>query len=441
MARSRRRKLPDSVVVDIESLSHDGRGVAHIDGKVAFVDGALPGEQVLMRYVRSKAQYADGAVEQVLIAAEERREPGCSAYGVCGGCSLRHMKAEDQRTLKQQVLAEQFEHFGKVEPEQWLFPMAGPEDGYRHKGRLGIRHVEKKGRTLVGFREKQGHYIAQNEGCQVLIPQVGQRLPDLARTLSLLEARDRIPQIELAAGDNETALVVRHLDPLSDVDLKLLIEFVTSHEFTLYLQPKGPETVHRVWPEGEPRLHYRLQEFGIEFAFHPMDFIQVNPQINRQVVVQAVEMLQLNSQDKSLDLFCGLGNFTLPLAIRAGSVVGVEGSDEMVRRGTENALRNNLDNVSFFAANLFESLDNMSWVGHYDKLLLDPPRSGAERVVKEMSRFSPQRIVYVSCNPATLARDAGILVQEQGYRLLQAGIMKNAIFLAKRLYLHGNLIR
>lgn len=423
--RHRRQPVPrEPVEITIDSLAHDGRGVGRIDGKAVFVDGALLSEKVVMRYTRCHNKYDEGNAVDVLQASPDRVTPPCAAAAICGGCSLQHMHSDAQISMKQKILQDQLAHFGDLKPKQWLAPMTGPTLGYRRKARLGTKFVEKKGYALVGFREKGSSFLAEIEQCHVLVPEVGLAFSAFKSLIESLQERLHIPQIEVAQGDDATALVVRHMRPLPAQDLETLVQFCQQRQFHLYLQPGGPDSIHKVWPEdGQQRLHYRLEEFGLTLQFHPLDFTQVNPAINQQMVRQAIEFLDLQAGERVLDLFCGLGNFTLPLATKAAWVVGVEGDEAMVSRGRENAALNGLSNVEFHGADLTQPFEGQPWAhGGFDKILIDPPRSGALEIVSKMTVFKPRRIVYVSCNPATLARDAGEL-KKQGYRLLKAGVM------------------
>jgi len=424
--RRRRQRLPEeAVTVTIESLSHEGRGIARIDGKTVFVDNALPGEKVRMRY-RSVGKRFDAGIAEAVIAdpAPERVEPACAFYGLCGGCSLQHMAPEAQIRFKQQTLAEAFEHIGKVAPRHWLEPLIGPVWGYRQKARLGVRNVPKKGRVLVGFREKFSQYLADMRSCEVLDPRVGHRLEALSELIGSLEARSRIAQIEVAIGDEQAALVFRNLDPLCEADRARLAAFGEHNDFQIWLQPGGPDTARPLDPN-VPLLEYALPEFDVRLRFRPTDFTQVNAEINRRMVGRAVEMLAPESGERVLELFCGLGNFSLPLARTGADIVAVEGEAGLVQRARENAERNGIDNVTFHIANLFEPDPDAPWLRgqHYDRVLFDPPRSGAVEILPFVAATGARRLVYVSCNPATLARDAGILVHEHGYTLEQAGVM------------------
>lgn len=435
--RHRRQKLPqEPVELEIESVSHEGRGVAHREGKVAFVDGALVGERVSAQFVRKRSKFDEFKTIEVLSSSMERVDPPCKFTAQCGGCSLQHWSPDKQIGFKQSVLLEQLAHATGLESGsyQLLKPLLGPTLNYRRKARLGVRLVEKKGGVLVGFREKYSSFITEMDNCSILIKEVAELITPLRELISVLEGSRNIPQIEVAAGDlpdadvnsglNQVALVFRHLEPLSTEDLAKLTEFAESYTLQLYLQPGNNESVHKIFPpEGPERLHYALPEEGLQLAFHPMDFTQINAGINRAIVSQALDKLSLAPEDKVLDLFCGLGNFTLAIAKRAASVVGVEGSEEMVRRGYENAEANGINNAKFFAANLAESMANKQWsTGSFNKVLLDPPRSGAAEIIAEVAALKAERIVYVSCNPSTLARDAASLLG-MGYRLISAGVM------------------
>jgi 23S rRNA (uracil1939-C5)-methyltransferase len=425
MARKRRPPKPPQTPVEavIESLSLEGKGITHIDGKTVFVGGALPGEKVIFRYTAVNRKYDEAYVSEVLEASEERVEPGCKHFQVCGGCSMQHLAVETQIHHKQKAMIDALKHIGKVEPEEVFEPMIGEEWGYRRKARLGVRYVAKKSKVLVGFRERSGGFLADIESCKVLHPSVGEKLTDFQDLIYKMDARETIPQIEVAVGDNATALVFRNLEPLSDKDTQLLIEFAKEHDFLMYLQPKGPTTVHCIWPEN-PGLYYEHPEFDTKVAFGPQDFFQVNSSINRTMVPRSVELLGLDGTQKVLDLFCGLGNFTLPIAKNAKEVVGVEGDIVMVQRAKQTALDNGVENTSYFAFDLTSDVKSEPWMKQtYDRILLDPPRSGAKEIIEHFAKLKAKRIVYVSCHPGTLARDADILVNQQGYRLLGAGVM------------------
>ena len=422
--RRRRKRLPDPVSdITVESLSHDGRGVAHLDGKAVFIDGALPGEIVSFEYRASRRRFDEGRVTAIAQASPDRVEPRCVHFGLCGGCSLQHMEPVAQIRAKQQTLLDNLKHIGKVAPQEVLPPLTGPVWGYRTRGRLGAKDVIKKGRVLVGFREKHNPYVADLTVCEVLHPSVGKHLGELSQLMEQLQARARIPQIEVAVAGATTALVFRHLDPLSEGDRDKLKQYATDRGLHIYLQPAGPDSVQLLWPE-QSVLSYQLPAESIEIQFRPTDFTQINTVINEQMVARVLGLLALDRNDTVLDLFCGLGNFTLPMARHAGRVIGVEGDAGLVSRARDNAVLNGLENAMFHSANLADVQAGASWTGvACNKVLLDPPRSGAAEVLDELERMRPQRIVYVSCHPGSLARDAATLVHEKGYRLLSSGVM------------------
>lgn len=422
--RNQRQRLPtEAVQAVIESLSHDGRGIARIEGKTVFVDGALAGENVSFLYTRLHKKYDEAKVVSVENASADRVEAKCRHFGICGGCSLMHMSPEAQLSLKQDTLKEQLSHFGQLTPEQWLPPLTGPLWGYRRKARLGVRYVTKKEKVLVGFREKGSPYLAELTQCEVLDPRVGLRLEELGKMIAELEAYNRIAQIEVAMDDANTALVFRNMDPLCETDKQKLIHYGQQNDLWIYQQPGGPDTVTPLWPE-DPQLHYAPEE-GLRLEFAPGDFTQVNAGINHKMITKAIELLDLQESDRVLDLFCGLGNFTLPLARRVNSVIGVEGDKSLVAHAQRNAAINDLTNAEFELADLtVTQLKDYPWAqAGFTKVLLDPPRSGAFEVLGQIADLGAETIVYVSCNPATLARDAGELVNEYGYTLVQTGIM------------------
>jgi 23S rRNA (uracil1939-C5)-methyltransferase len=409
--------------VEIESLTHDGRGVARLDGKTVFVAGALPGERALIRYSKRHRNYDEARVEELLSRSGDRVEPRCPHFGICGGCAFQHLPAGRQIEVKQNVLAENFERIGKVSPERWLPPLGDEEWGYRRKGRLSVKWVEQKNKAVVGFREDNPRFIADLSVCHTLLPEVGQRIDALSELIGSLEARREIAQIEIAAGDDTVALVFRHLLPLVEADREKLKAFGVQHDLAILLQPKGPDSVHPLWPETLD-LHFRIVEADVDLAFKPLDFIQVNAGMNQRMIRRTLDLLDVQADDVVLDLFCGLGNFTLPIARRAAAVVGVEGDEGLVARAAANAERNGIDNARFHAADLLLNHASAAWArGEYGKLLLDPPRSGAAAVLDYLPRKGTDRIVYVSCHPGSLARDAGILVNRHGFRLAEAGVM------------------
>jgi 23S rRNA (uracil1939-C5)-methyltransferase len=409
--------------VEIESLTHDGRGVARIDGKAVFVAGALPGERVRIRYGARHRAYDEAKIGDLLTRSEHRVEPRCPHFGHCGGCAFQHLPAEKQIEAKQNVLAENFERIGKVRPDRWLPPLSDQPWGYRRKGRLSVKWVEKKGKVLVGFREDNPRFVADLAICHTLLPEVGHRLELLSALIGSLEAKRDIAQIEIAAGDTTVALVFRHLTPLIDDDREKLADFGRKHELAILLQPKGPDSVHPLWPE-QIDLRFAIADSGVEFAFLPLDFIQVNAGMNQRMIGRTLELLDTRPDDVILDLFCGLGNFTLPIAKRVCRVVGVEGEEGLVARASRNAEQNRINNAEFHAADLFSNHATAPWARTgYSKLLLDPPRSGAAAVLEYLPRKGTDRVVYVSCHPGSLARDAGILVNQHGFTLAEAGVM------------------
>ena len=422
--RKRRKRLPEPCErVTVESLSHDGRGVAHIDGKAVFIDGALPGEEVGFEYLTTRRKFDEGRVSTIHRSSPDRVEPPCAHFGVCGGCSLQHMDPAAQIRAKQGVLLDNLGRIGDVVPGEVLPPLTGPVTGYRTRARLGVRHVIKKGRVLVGFREKRSAFLADLSRCEVLHPAAGRHITDLAALLEGMDAKARIPQIEVAISDDVTALVFRHLDPLNEFDLDRLRQFARNREMHIYLQPAGPDSMQLLWPASST-LHYRLEDDAIDIVFRPTDFTQVNPQINRQMVARVRQLLRVAPADRVLDLFCGLGNFTLPLARRVARVTGVEGEAGLVSRARENAAHNAIENADFHVADLEADNSLAGWARQaYDKVLLDPPRSGAAGMMDMLGRMRPGCIVYVSCHPGSLARDAGRLVNEFGYELKAAGVM------------------
>ena len=409
----------------VQTLSHDGRGIATIDKKTTFIAGALPNEKVAYRITQKRSTYNEAALLDIIEPSPERVSPPCQHAGVCGGCSLQHMSIETQLQLKQQTLLDQLKHFGHVTPTEILPALNASSLGYRRKARLGVKFVIKKDKLLVGFREKSSNYLADLERCVVLHPKVGERLTDLSQLIRSLDLYQHIPQIEVAVGDQDVALVFRHLAPLSQADRDKLSAFGETHSFHIYLQPNPPAEIEKIWPQDPlARLTYSLPDEGLTFLFHPLDFTQINLDINRAMVKQAIALLDLSPDETVLDLFCGIGNFTLPISQHVRQVTGIEGGLEMVTRAKDNAKYNRIENADFYAANLQSPPADASWMQTtYDKVLLDPPRTGAKEILPFVAKCSPKRIVYVSCNPATLARDAGELVNQHGYKLKQVGII------------------
>nr|WP_284502924.1 23S rRNA (uracil(1939)-C(5))-methyltransferase RlmD [Caballeronia sp. AZ10_KS36] len=424
--------------IEIDALDMDARGVGRTvnedgePGKVIFVEGALPGERVSYSSYRKKPSFEQAQVVKVLREAVIRTKPKCQFFGTCGGCSMQHLDVRAQIAVKQRVLEDNLQHLAKLRAETMFRPIHGPSWGYRYRARLTVRHVEKKGGVLVGFHERKSSYVADMTSCEVLPPHVSAMLVPLRHLVAGLSIRDRMPQIELAVGSDVTALVLRILEPLTEADEALLRAFADEHNVQFWLQPKGPDTVYPFYPLGR-ELAYTLPEFDIRMPFKPTDFTQVNHQINRVLVSRALSLLAAERTDRVLDLFCGIGNFTLPLARVSREVVGIEGSEALTARALENAKANGVDgHTSFACRNLFEvTADDMRALGRFDKFLIDPPREGALAVSKALADIAqsgddailPKRIVYVSCNPATLARDAGLLVHEAGYRMKGAGVV------------------
>jgi 23S rRNA (uracil1939-C5)-methyltransferase len=410
--------------VDILSLDHEGHGVARVDGKVTFVDGALAGERAEIAVYRKHANYNSANAVSILKSSAQRATPRCQYFGRCGGCSMQHLETSAQVAAKQRVLEENLARIGKVSPDVVLRALHGPSWGYRHRARMSSRFVDKKGGVLVGFHEKRSSFIADMASCEILTPDVSALIQPLRELIVQLSNASRIPQVEVAVGEHITVLVFRLLEPWSDDDAVKVRRFAEQHRIQVWEQSKGPDTVRPFWPDIAPELSYSLPEFGLTMPFRPTDFTQVNTAINRALVGRAMRLLAPQPGERIADLFCGLGNFTLPIATSGADVIGIEGSKELVARARENALLNKLPNAHFAVDNLFEMTpEKLAALGHFDKLLIDPPRSGAIEVVKSLpDSGGPQRIVYVSCDPATLARDAEVLCHVKGYRLEAAGV-------------------
>jgi 23S rRNA (uracil1939-C5)-methyltransferase len=412
--------------IRIESLDQEGRGVARIEGKVIFIEGALTGEVVSYSSYRKKPSFELAQVTQIHKPSPLRVQPKCRHFGVCGGCSMQHLDARAQVAVKQRILEDSLWHIGKVRAETILRPIYGLTWGYRERARLSVRHVIKKGKTLVGFHEKRSSYVADMQHCEILAPRIAALLPLLAELVSGLSIRDRLPQIEVAVGEQVDVLVLRVMAPPSSADEAALRAFADRHGIQFWLQPKGPDSVVPFHPQNAPSLTYSLPEFGITMPFSPTEFTQVNSAINRVMVSRAMRLLDPQPEERIADFFCGLGNFTLPIARSGAQVLGIEGSAALVARAKQNAAANGLsDNARFASMNLFEITEaGYAELGYFDKLLIDPPRDGAIELVKSLGGANtPRRIVYVSCNPATLARDAQVLVQVHGYTLKAAGVM------------------
>ena len=427
MARNR-AKLQREFEIEIQDLTHDGRGVGRVEGKAVFVAGALPGERVRARQTGRNRSYDEAETLEVLQASPDRVPARCPHFGTCAGCVLQHLAPEKQIEAKQRVLMENLARIGHVEPARVLPTLVDAAWGYRRKGRLSVRFVEKKGRTVVGFREANPRFVAELTQCHTILPELSAQLPALAALVDSLEGKRTLPQIEFIAGDGPdarplVALVFRHLEPLSEDDRAKLRDFALATGFAVLLQPGGVESVVPLHPDA-PDFHFALPAWDLSLAFRPLDFIQVNAGLNQRMIATALDLLDPQPADRVLDLFCGLGNFTLPLARRAGRVVGVEGDAGLVQRARENAARNALPNAQFHAADLATDLRAQPWMREgFDLLLLDPPRSGADVVLAQLPLAQFRRIVYVSCHPGSLARDAGHLVNEQGWTLRATGVM------------------
>jgi 23S rRNA (uracil1939-C5)-methyltransferase len=423
MARRRRLKLPaEPIEVEVNDLAHDGRGVGRSDGKAVFVHGALPDEKVQARLIDRSRRYDEAITIEVLQASDERVPPECEWFDGCGGCALQHLDSGAQRRWKHKRLVENLQRLGEVRPAEWLEPLAGEPWFYRRRARLSARWVKGKGRVLVGFREPQGRFVADVGHCRILHPRFSHLLTPLSELLGQLSVADRVPQVEIAVGDETAAMVIRHMDPFDSEDLSLLQAWSRAHDIAIYSQSKGPDTIMRLTPD-EHQLSYRIEPFDIEIFFTPQQFIQVNAEVNVMLIERAIELLDLSGSERVLDLFCGLGNFSLPMARRAHRVVGIEGLPDLVASARANARHNGIDNCEFDVADLTEDVTQRAWYrAGFDAVLLDPPRSGALEILPLVAGCGASRVVYVSCNPATLARDAAELVHRHGFELKVAGI-------------------
>ncbi len=413
-------------VATIESIDHEGIGVAHVDGKVVFLEGGITGERVAFTRRRSRGRFDLGTVTEVLAESTLRTRPRCVHFGTCGGCAMQHVEAGAQVAAKQRVLEDNLARIGKVKPESILTPVHGPTWRYRHRARLSVHYVAKKGGVLVGFRERKSTFVADIRSCEVLPPAISALIVPLRELFTTMAARERLPQVELAVGEAVTVLVLRHLEPIVEEDAAKLRAFADRHGIQWWLQPKGPDTAHSFHPLDSPALDYRLPEFGLAIGYRPTEFTQVNTAVNRVLVRRAVDLLDPRPGERVGDLFCGLGNFTLAIASRGASVVGMEGSASLTERGGQNARANGLaDLASFLTYDLYTDAPGaLAALGPVDKLLIDPPRDGAMEICKALpEEGGPSRIVYVSCSPSTLARDAGVLVNVKGYRLVAAGVV------------------
>jgi len=415
-------RLSDKALAEVlvQSLSHEGRGVALVNGKTVFLDGALPGERVQFFYARRRARYDEGRVVRVLEAAPARVTPLCPHFGTCGGCSLQHLAPGQQLQHKQTVVLEELQRIGGIQPEALLPPLTGSDWGYRRKARLAVKFVTRKNAVLVGFREKYSHLVADLISCEVLHPSVGTRIRALRALIGELSIYDKIPQIEIAVGDAATALVFRHLAELLSSDIEKLKAFSERHRISIFLQSGGLESIRPLWPLNPPPLNYTLED-GLSVYFHPADFIQVNAELNRCMVSRVLELLDVQPSHQVLELFSGVGNFSLPIAKRAATLTALEGDVALVSRARANAKRNGIDNIRFRLANLTDPAP-CALEGSYDRLLLDPPRSGASEVIEALNLETVKRLVYVSCNPETLAKDAATLDQK-GLKLSCLGLI------------------
>lgn len=424
-------------IIEIESLDMEGRGVGHLQnedgtpGKVIFVEGALPGERVGFQSFRKKPKWEAARLTELHRESSLRVKPQCAYFAICGGCAMQHLEPSAQVSIKQRVLEDNLWHLGKVRAETMMRPIYGPTWGYRYRARLSVRNVQKKGGVLVGFHERKSSFIADMKTCEILPPHVSAMLVPLRSLVASLSIFDRMPQIELAVGEGVTALVLRNMAPLTTDDEAKLKTFADAYCVQWWLQPKGPDTVYPFYP-ADVELQYLLPEFGVRMPFKPTDFTQVNHQINRVLVARALRLLDAKPDERVADLFCGLGNFTLPIATQAREVVGIEGSAALTERAHDNARINSLDGkTTFHSRNLFEATaEDFIALGKFDRMLIDPPREGAMAVCQAIvgmgeshPELKPKRIVYVSCNPSTLARDAGFLVHQGGYVLMQAGVV------------------
>ena len=420
---SRRRKVKPKVYeISIESLSNEGRGISHYDDKIIFTRGALPGERVIASRSLSRAKYEEADVVDILESSPDRIEPKCDVYGICGGCSFQHLSSKNQIIAKQSWLKSAFMGQAKIEPKKWLQPLQVESWGYRRKARLGVRYVEKKEKVLVGFRERKSSFITVMSRCEVLHPSLGDNLELLGECIGKLSIKKHVPQIEVAIAELDTILILRHLEPMTKEDESILKEYGDKLAITWYTQSGGLETIK---PLNESvSLTYALPEHKIEMSFLPNDFTQVNFALNQKMINLAIELLDLNSEDEVIDLFCGLGNFTLPISRYVKRIVGIEGDSGLVERAKANADANEITNASFYKADLFEDISGFEWFRgqKYNKALIDPARTGAIEIVELLPKLGIERLVYVSCNPATLARDTARLI-ELGFSLMSAGVM------------------
>ena len=420
---SRRRKLKSKIYeIEIEALSHEGRGISHIDNKVIFTRGALPGEKVIASRTLSRAKYEEADVVEVIEPSLDRIDAKCSVYGICGGCSFQHLSSLNQISAKHDWLQSAFMGQSKVQPKEWLEPIQVESWGYRRKARLGVRYVAKKEKVLVGFRERKSSFVTVMSRCEVLHPSLGDNLEILSECIEALSIKEHVPQIEVAIAEKDTILILRHLQPLNENDEKVLIDYAKKLSITWYLQSGGLDTIKPL--KNPVQLTYSIPKHNIEMSFLPNDFTQVNFELNKKMIDLALDLLDLNENDDVIDLFCGLGNFTLPISRYANKVVGIEGDQGLVERAKANAEENNITNALFYKADLFEDVSGFEWFRgkNYNKALIDPSRTGAIEIVELLPKLNIERLVYVSCNPATLARDTAKLIS-LGFSLESAGVM------------------
>ena len=424
MARERKRKLMEQPLeVVIKDLSHDGRGITRIDGKVMFVSGALPGEKVMVKHTGGNKNFEEGNTIEVLEASADRVEPKCKFYDICNGCTMMHLAPQKQIMFKQNTLKQNLLKMAKIQPNNWLLPLTDDSWNYRRRARLSVRWVAAKEKALVGFREKNGRYVADMDYCEILQKPLDKLLKPLAEMIATLRIRQHIAQIEASIADQDVALIIRHLKPFNTTDEKTLIDFASQYQVRIYSQAKGPKTIYEMTNIKRP-LYFDMKQHAIRMEFLPSDFIQVNGKMNDKMIAQALSLLQIEKQDVVLDLFCGLGNFTLPISKKVKSIIGIEGDRSLVERAQHNAQINKLNNVIFEVADLRRNHENSEWFKQeYTKVLIDPPRSGAWEVLPLIAQTKAKYLLYVSCHPASLARDTDRLVNELGFELDSAGVM------------------
>lgn len=424
MARQRRRKLMDQPIeVVIEDLSHDGRGIARVNGKVMFVNGALPGEKVMARHTGGTKNFEEGLAIEILEPSKDRVEAQCQFYDICNGCSMMHLAPIKQIEFKQNTLKQNLLKMAKIQPEIWMDPLTADSWHYRRRARLSVRWVMAKEKVLVGFREKDGRYVANMDYCEVLQKPLDSLIKSLALMIEQLYIKQHIAQIEASIADEDVALIIRHLKPIREDDEKILLDFAKNNGVRIYAQSKGPNTIVELTKSDKP-LYFDMPDYGVRMEFLPSDFIQVNAKMNEKMIAQAINLLAIKKDDIVLDLFCGLGNFTLPLATKVKKIVGIEGDKSLVDRAIHNAALNQLVNVDFYEADLRRNHEDSEWFQNdYTKVLIDPPRSGAWEVLPLIAQTKAKTLLYVSCHPASLARDTDRLVNELGFKLVKAGVM------------------